>query len=177
MKRRNETKIELIGNSTRHRVSFPKTDIGTGRRDQCFRICRFDLYSDGKRHYGYISFADGLTPVMDVDLNLYKLVSDKLMSLVDSGAIDTLPYNKHNIQFNFDLPGNEGFCQYALNLAFHILIDLGVDEAVALQAIRDYRLIQNQQVKYRGTWMSYTQYLNLTHPLLKRAQEKTAVAA
>jgi len=72
-----------------------------------------------------------------------------------------------SIKLTFTLQRKDGFCETAINKAFLILSRLGVGEEIALEVIQDLQLTQIQQVKFQGVWLSYYQYLMLTHPLMR----------
>ncbi|MEI8249299.1 MAG: hypothetical protein WCG07_02265, partial [Candidatus Taylorbacteria bacterium] len=72
-----------------------------------------------------------------------------------------------SMRFTFLLKRKEGFCESSLDVATLILESLGVIKEDVKSAIQGFYITQNPEIKYRGQWMSYGQYLLLTHPLLK----------
>ncbi len=170
MKRRNQTTVTIIG--PEQRGFLPKTSVlmSSVGDEKYFHLNWLHFVSNGQVNTGYFGLAS--ENEMACEITSLNLKQTRFSGALDSGCITDMYNGEDNrsIEFIFPLKSKQGFCESSLEIAVLILESLGVTKSDIKLALRGSHSRQNPEVRYRGTWMSYWQYLLLTHPLIKAAQ-------
>lgn len=150
--------LEKIGSSNQ--------DLGTGPDKNTRQTIELRFMSSGRTHLAILDVftSSGSDLNCACDLKETDWIYNNLTTLALQESLLVIKRQTH-FEIAFEL-GSKGFCETALENAIPILNTLGVYERTARDYLRTLGIDQETQVKYRGQWMSYKQYLLLTHPIL-----------
>ena len=110
--------------------------------------------------FGVVSEKVHRTPFLEFKASLHSLHGPVSVTSVTNNG-------EYLIQVYFRLEKKGGFCVNALEFVYALLLHLGVEKIHTLKIVQNHSFVQTQQVSYRGVLMDYSQYLRLTHRLLK----------
>jgi|GEM_PF-6443600 len=166
MKRRVRTIIEFLGYKNKEFVESPfvatkLTSLGPIRYPimiNCWRLVSFDNQHFMQINFqinGYFANEKEIDPL----LTFHRVRANKNLTAI-AWATDTL------LRVNFSLLSGKGFTESGLEVLFEVLLAFGVERSVAKEYLRGFHILQETEIKWRGQWMGYEQYLRLTLPVL-----------